>query len=186
MDKIRLILTLVTIAITVGPIVGVLIMYQNNLVGLFIPPQVADLINSATNPQSNNQNGNTNDLIPESPQVTSTYDPTTRTFTITFPLNDPIGIDITVNSMTGDLVCGAHKFPLGKAALTKPVTLTTKEPATVTAAGTWTEEAISHFQTEHVGEKTITVDLTNIALDASGFKVQINESVQIPNIPIRG
>ena len=43
MDKIKLILTLITIAITVVPIVGVLLTYQDNLVGLFVPPEINDI-----------------------------------------------------------------------------------------------------------------------------------------------
>ena len=40
MDKVRLILTVISIVIVVVPIVGVVLMYQNNLLGLFIPPQL--------------------------------------------------------------------------------------------------------------------------------------------------
>jgi hypothetical protein len=184
MDKVRLILTVISIVIVVVPIVGVVLMYQNNLLGLFIPPQLNNVLNSVRNPQSNNPTDNVSGLIPENSQVNSTYDPATRTFTLTFPLKNPIGLDVTVNSMSGDLVCDAHNFPLGKATLTKPVSMKAGETATMTVAGTWTEDAITHFKTAHAGEKTITVDLTNTELDASGFKAQINEKIQIPNVPL--
>ena len=185
MDKVRLILTVISIVIVVVPIVGVVLMYQNNLLGLFIPPQANDVINNLTPKIGDSlKSGNVSELIPESSQVNSTYDPTTRTFTLTFPLKNPIGLDVTVNSMSGDLVCDAHNFSLGKATLTKPVSMKAGETATMTVAGTWTEEAISHFQTAHAGEKTITVDLTDVTLDASGFKAQINDRIQIPNVPL--
>ena len=45
MDKVRLALVLITIAITVGPFLGVLIVYRNNLPGLIIPPQMNQLLN---------------------------------------------------------------------------------------------------------------------------------------------
>ena len=43
MDKVRLILTLVSIAIVVVPIVGVLLAYQGNLMGLFVPPEITQI-----------------------------------------------------------------------------------------------------------------------------------------------
>jgi len=43
MDKIRLLLTVITIAIVVIPIVGMLLAYQNNLLGLFVPPEITEL-----------------------------------------------------------------------------------------------------------------------------------------------
>ena len=43
MDKIRLLLTLITIAIVVIPIVGMLLAYQGNLLGLFVPPEITEI-----------------------------------------------------------------------------------------------------------------------------------------------
>ena len=39
LDKVRLILTVITIAINVVPIAGILLVYQNNLLGLVVPPE---------------------------------------------------------------------------------------------------------------------------------------------------
>ena len=38
MNKVKIALTILTIAITVGPLLGVVYIYRDNLVGLVLPP----------------------------------------------------------------------------------------------------------------------------------------------------
>jgi hypothetical protein len=167
MDKVRLILTLISIAITVGPIAVMLIAYQDNLLGLFIPPEVNEI---ADNLMSGGGGG-----LEASTQLNSTYDASSRTVTLTFQFKNPFNFPVTVNSMSGSIVCDKHDFPVSVGA---------GETATITVLGTWTEEAIDHFQTAHAGEKKTTVDLVNLAIDVSGIKIQTNERIQIPDVPI--
>ncbi len=178
MDKVRLLLTLLSIAIVVVPLVGTVLMYQNNLVGLIIPPQVNEIVDSLSNSGGNN-------VAPPEIVGEPQYDPASRTVTLTFRFKNPLPIDVTIKSMSGDIVCDAHpNVPLGKATLNKPVSMGAGETATITVQGTWTEAAISHFQTMHAGQKSVTVDLVNLVVDASGIKVQTDQRIQIPNIPI--
>jgi len=44
MDKVKTALTLVSIAIIVGPIAGAVFLYRDNLLGLVVPPQVKSLL----------------------------------------------------------------------------------------------------------------------------------------------
>jgi hypothetical protein len=176
MDKMRLILTLISIAITVGPIAVMLIAYQDNLLGLFIPPGVNEI---ADNLMSGGGGG-----LEAPTQLNSTYDASSRTVTLTFQFKNPFNFPVTVNSMSGSIVCDKHNFPLGNATLKKPVSVGAGETATITVLGSWTEEAIDHFQTAHAGEKKTTVDLVNLAMDVSGIKIQTNERIQIPDVPI--
>jgi len=176
MDKVQLVLTLVSIAIVVGPIAIMLIAYQDNLPELLIPPEINEI---ADNLLSGGGGGF------EAPtQLNSTYDPSSRTVTLTFQFKNPFSFPVTVNSMSGSMMCDKHDFPLGNATLKKPVSVGAGETATVTVLGTWTEEAVDHFQTAHSGEKKTTVDLRNLAMDVSGIKIQTNERIRIPDAPI--
>ena len=178
MDKVRLILTVISIVIVVVPIVGIVLMYQGNLLGLFIPPQANQIISSLSNSGGNNV---TPPEIVGEPQ----YDAASRTFTLSFLFKNPLPVDVTVKSMSGNIVCDVHpNVPLGKATLSKPVSMQAGETATITVQGTWTDAAISHFQTAHKGEKSVTVDLVDLAVDASGITVQTGERIRIPNVPL--
>jgi hypothetical protein len=180
MDKVRLALSLVTIAIIVVPIVGVLIAYQNNLLGLVIPPEVNEIADNLTHGSSSGS-GNGQE-VPT--QINTTYNAASRTVTLTFQYKNPFGFDVTINSMSGNIICDTDDFPLGTAHLDKPVSLSAGETATITVLGTWTEVAINHFQTAHPGAKTINADLVDLVVDAQGIKIQTNQRIQLPNVPI--
>ena len=46
MDKVKIALTLLTIAIMVGPLAYVVYTYRDNLVGIVFPPEFSNLINA--------------------------------------------------------------------------------------------------------------------------------------------
>ena len=180
MDKVRLILTVISIVIVAVPIVGVVLTNQGNLLGLLIPPQANQIISSLSNSGGN-------DVKPPELVGEPQYDPASRTFTLSFNFKNPLPVDVTVKSMSGDIVCDVHPtVPLGKATLSNPVSMQAGETAIITVKGTWTDAAVSHFQTVavHKGEKTVTVDLVDLAVDASGIKIQTGERIQIPNVPL--
>ena len=180
MDKVRLALSLLTIAIIVIPIAGVIVAYQNNLLGLVIPPEVNEIASNLTHGGSSS-NGNGQEFPT---QINSTYNAASRTVTLTFQYKNPFGFHVTINSMSGNIICDTDNFPLGTANLEKPVSLRANETATITVLGTWTEAAISHFQTAHPGAKTINADLVDLVVDAQGIKIQTNQRIQLPNVPI--
>ena len=169
MDKTRLLLTLISIAIVVVPIVGILLTYQNNLLGLVIPPQVSDLTNSRLEPPT---------------FVDSQYDAASRTVALTFSLKNPFKTDLTINSMSANLVCDEHNFPLGNAVLDKPVSMRAGETAMVTIFGTWTEEALAHFHSAHGGEKSVDVELVNLAVNIKGMTVHTDQPIPVKDVPL--
>ena len=169
MDKMRLLLTLISIAIVVVPIVGILLTYQNNLLGLVIPPQVSDLTNSRLEPPT---------------FVDSQYDAASRTVALTFSFKNPFKTDLTINSMSANLVCDEHNFPLGNAVLDKPVSMKAGETAMVTVFGTWTEEALAHFHSAHGGEKSVDVELVNLTVNINGMTVHTDQPIPVKDVPL--
>ena len=174
MNKMRLILTLITVAIVVIPIVGVLLANQGNLMGLFIPPEVNEMAE---------------DLMggggPEAPALEPVgepqYDEASRTVTLTFQFKNTFPFDITINSISGNVECAAHGFHLGIVTLDNPVSIDKAETKTITVLGTWTEEAISHFQSAHAGEETIDANLIGFTVDVKGIQFKMNQRMELPN-----
>lgn len=180
MEKVRLILTLVTIAIVVIPIVGMVLAYQGNLLGLFVPPEMnqlgEDLMGGEDGP------GMEPPTMVGEPQ----YDLESRTFSVTFEYTNSFPMDITVKSLTGNIECQEHGFHIGNASLSDPVSIPAGETGTLTVLGSWTEEAVLHCQAEHAGEDMIDVVLVDLAVDFSGIQIQLDPSMmqqgmQIPN-----
>ncbi len=179
MNKVRLALTLITVAITVGPILGVVLAYQNNLPGLIIPDKVDQLMQQLgnTNPSNIIQPGQTG-----TPDVQ--FDPSSRTFTATVPFKNPLPVDTTIDALSGPIECDEHHYNLGSVSLKNPVSVKAGETASVTVQGTWTEAAVSHFQTAHQGEKSVKVSLAGASVTLGGMTIKISETMSIGEIPL--
>ncbi len=182
MDKIKLILTLITIAIAVVPVVGVLLTYQDNLVGLFITPEINEIVDKF----SSGGGGGGSDGPEVQPIGPLEYDPVSRTIRQTIQFENTFPFDITLKSMSGNVQCVEHGFDLGVASLEDSASIPVGETKTVTLLITWTEDSIGHFGTAHDGEETVEVVLVNIVFDISGIQVQLDKNqmeqrMEIPN-----
>ena len=182
MDKIRLTLTLVTIAIVVVPIVGMLLAYQDNLLGLFVPPEITELADDFMGGDSESGSGIEVPSVVGDPE----YNAATRTFSISFEFKNSFPLDITIKSLTGNIKCDEHSFHLGVASLSEPVSIDSGETGTLTVLGTWTEEAIDHFETAHGDEELVDVVLVDLAVNFSGIQLEMNQSqmeqsMKVPN-----
>lgn len=175
LNKIKLVLTLVTIAINVIPIAGILLMYQGDWAALVVPPEVTDIINDG--------------VISENPLesitfVNSTYDAETRTVTLTFEVTNPLNYDLTVNSMFAEVRCDEHDFPMGNLTIADPVDMRAGETVRLDVTGTWTEEAVTHIETAHAGAHTIGIEVVGITVTVNGVTIQTGEVVKVPDFPV--
>jgi len=184
MEKVRLALILITVAIVVGPPLGILLAYQNNLLGLIVPSEIEQIMNSLDgSPEGDNQT-NPIDQINQTGPVDVQYDPATLTATITFQLQNPAPIDVTLNSLSGTVRCDDHVFPLGTASLKSPVQLTVGKPATVTVIVVLTQQGRDHIQTAHEGQATTKVSLVDSTINAGGMTIRLANPISIGEVPL--
>jgi hypothetical protein len=174
MKKLRLLLSVFTILIVVVPLVGTLLANQGNLMGLIIPPEANDIIDTLSS------GGNSETPILE-PVGEPQYNEAARTVTMTFDFTNPLPFDVTINSMSGNVECDAHGFLLGNVSLANPVSVAKGETKPLTLIGTWTEDAIVHFQTAHAGEAMVDARLVDFLVDVKGIQVQMDQNIQVPN-----
>ena len=186
MDKIRLILTLVTIAIVIIPIVGMLLAYQGNLLGLFVPPEINQMADDFMGGDGDNGPG----LEPPTMVGEPTYDEEAGTFSATFEFTNSFPIDITINSLSGNIECVEHHFTLGNANLSDAVNIDAGETGTLTVNGQWTDAGKLHFRNDHASEEFVDVVLSDLAVDISGVQLQMEENqmgeMQVPNPAFQG
>ena len=182
MDKIKLILTLVTIAITVVPIVGVLLTYQDNLVGLFVPPE----INEIADKFSGGGGGGGSDGPQVEPVGPPEIDPVSGTIRQSIEFKNTFPLDITLKSMSGDVQCVEHGFDLGVASLEESVFIPGGETRTVMLLINWTDDAEGHLKSLHATEANVEVTLVNVGVDISGIQIGLDQNMmdqgmEIPN-----
>jgi hypothetical protein len=181
-DKVKLLLTAVSIAISVLPIAGVLLAYSGNLLGLVIPPEINMIVNDEDGGIISESA--LEEAIENFKVVESHYDAEARTVSLTFEVTNPLKFNVSVNSMIAEVRCAEHDFPLGYAVINNPVEIDAGETASVTVDGGWTQEAVNHVMTAHEGEKTIDIELTGISVDISGLSIQTDQVFTIPDFPI--
>lgn len=176
MNKVKLILTLITVAITVIPIMGAVIAYRDNLPGLVVPSELTNLMNEGTGPIA------TNNTSLKPPTLVSNQ--ADRTFSVSFQFTNPFPFDLKVNSMTSGVACKEHNFLLGNASLRDTVNMKAGETATLTLYGIWTTEAINHFQTAHSGQQNFDAELVDLNANLGGATVHIDKQdlgpLQVP------
>ena len=178
LNKVRLILTVITIAINVVPVAGVLLMNRDNLVGAVIPPEISAVINDVI--VSGGQLGESLNFT----FVDSDYDAASRTVTLSFEVVNPLQFDVTVDSMSADVRCDEHDFPLGHTVIQNPVLIREEATVGIDVAGTWTKEGIAHLLAAHEGEQRVDVELTEISLSINGVSIQTDEVIKIPNFQV--
>ncbi len=191
MQLLRILLILINISIIVGPLIGVAIIYRNNLEALVVPPEVKEIFDNTINPQSSTQNQSSNNsgnssehndvAIPQ--YVNSTYDPATRTLTVVFKFTNPVDFSISLNEVSADVQCHAHNYLLGHARLSNSMQIPAKETVDIKVLFVTTSDAEQHFQAQHSDQSTISADLVNIVANVSGMSIQIPDSYNV-DIPL--
>jgi hypothetical protein len=189
MDKIRLLLTVITIVIVVVPLLGMLLAYQDNLLGLFVPPEIREIADDLMGGDGDNGSGMELPTMVGEPQ----YDEVSHTFSVTFEYKNSFPVDITLKSLSGNIECAEHRFPLGNASLGEPVSIDAGETGTLTVLGKWTDEGIDHFGDPdfHGDEETVDVVLVDMTVDISGIQIQLDQNqmeqgMQVPNPAYEG
>ena len=193
MDKVRLVLTLVTILIVVIPLVGVVLAYQDNLVGLFVPPEMTEMADDFMGGEGIDGSG----LEPPRMVGEPEYDEATGTFSISFEYTNSLPLDITINSLDGNIECEDHHFTLGVASLSEAVSIDAGETGILTVVGSWAPSALGdngHFKTHHGNEETVAVAMTDFSVDISGIQLELDPSemgmsmdgMEVPNPAFQG
>ncbi len=173
MDKVKIALTILTIAIMVGPLVCVTLLYRDNLLGLVIPPE---LINLASNDDTSNDTSLAYDINPPTPAGDPQYFPENKSYTFAYNFTNPFTDSISVDAFSAAIYSKEGVF-LGNASLTNPMQIGAGENGIVDISGSLTEEAISYIKNNYSGSNinTVNVTLRNIDIDAAGLQVHLDQ-----------
>jgi hypothetical protein len=187
MDKVRLLLTVITIVIVVVPLVGTLLAYQGNLLGLFVPPEIREVADGLMGGGGDNGSGMEPPTMVGEPQ----YDEVTHTFSVTLQYKNSFPVDITVKSLSGNIECVEHGFDLGNVSLSEPVSIDAGETGTLTVLGKLTDAAVQHLRDMHAHEENVDVVFVDMTVDISGIQIQLNQNqmdqtMQVPNPEYKG
>ena len=192
MDKLKVFFTLLSILIIAVPITVEVVLYRDNLLGLVVPSEITDLINSKSN------SGNSNNPVKNDSAISSLvnsgfdlpqpvgepqYNPETKTVSFTFNFTNPLQTPLVVNKLETTIVSHDTGVFLGNVTLEKPIELKPGQTMDITALDALSDETINYFRTVGFDQKSINADFVNLNVDIGGVIVQIDRQ-NIGDIPI--
>ncbi len=186
MNAFGALLVILNVATILGPIAGVALVYQNNLQEMVIPPQIQEIVNSGGANSSDLDGATlfTGEALQLPQFVRATVDTSTRSATMVFSFENTFNVDLTMKSISANVICSEHSFALGYASLAEPTILRAKQTSEMSIVCQWTIEAENHFSTSHSGESGVDVDVTAITVDVNDITIQSNKKYHIPNLPV--
>jgi len=179
MNKLKIFLALLTIAITVTPIALEALLYRDNLLDLIVPPEITNMFkgnNSNANGKSTNGINLLNSQL-ELPQPVGEpqYNPETKTISYTFNFTNPMESPIEVNTLQASIVSHDDGVFLGNITIDKPLKLEPGQTANITANGILSDEAINYLKTKSTTQNSINVDFVNLNVDLAGLQLQLDK-----------
>ena len=163
-----MLLTVASIAMTMGPISYGLITNRDNLMGFVIPSKATEILNELFREQ------------PGATVVESYYNASMRTASIKINLTNPYKFALIINSVSADVECNADCFHLGLAVTGESKIIPAKTTESIIMNVTWTPEAVIHVSSVHPGSSSIIVDLTNLIVDVQGVSVKLPSKITLP------
>ncbi|MGD6808619.1 MAG: hypothetical protein ACQCN3_02865 [Candidatus Bathyarchaeia archaeon] len=186
MKKVKILLTLLSVIIMVAPITAEVLIYQNDLVGLVIPPEIANLLKGDnTNNNIGTVTGDTSNTPFEPPMLSGEpqYFPENNTVKFTYNFTNPLNTEINITTLQAEVVCHDHGFPLGNVGI-DPATLEPGQTIDITAFGVLSDEALEHIATQHAGQSSLNADFKNLDIEMAGVTIQMDLQQYVGNIPI--
>ena len=175
MRVLKVFLILLNVIMLVGPVLGVVLVYQNNLKGMVITPQIENIMS-----------GNSFMGKMKLPQfVSATPDLDGKKVTLVFKFTNPFNYDLMVKSISANIECSSHGFVLGNASLVQPTNIPAGETVELSILASWTEEAEEHFTAEHSGATNIDAKVVGLKINVNDITVESNEEYLI-NVPTGG
>ena len=190
MNKLKWSLRVITICCTILPLLFTVLVYQDNLMGLVVPPQITDAM-SGDNQAIQEILPDFSDMFNEEPTFNDDFqfNPEDGTFSFSLNLTSPLDIPLPVNSFSLT-VSDENGSILGTINLGDPLVLVPNQTSMISFEGTLSQELIEllqnsgmdptnpDFNPENLEELGLDLDdihLTNVNLDIGGIQLHIDE-----------
>jgi hypothetical protein len=202
MKKLKIFLTLLSVVIIVMPVAFEVLLYRDNLLGLIVPPEMINLVNSDSRNGDGgnlpNSSDNSSSLISGNNDISSLlssgfelpklvgppqYNPDTNTLSLIFNFTNPLETSIAFDKLEAGIISHDDGVFLGNVSLAKPLRLEPGQTLDITVLDALSPETINYFKSNVIGQNSINVDFVNLNVDVAGITVQVDRQ-NIGNIPI--
>jgi len=182
MNTVKIALTLLTIAITVGPLVYVVFIYRDNLIGLVLPPQFANLGQNLGQNMSNGNLSSSQFNITGSdfqmPQLVSApqYNPDTGEFSLSLNVTNPLTNELSIDQLSVQIQSKDNNALVGNISIPQPINIQPGESSIINVTGIMPQDMFNQISGQNTGNIDVNnIILKNLDVDVGGVKIHIDE-----------
>ena len=185
MNTVKIALTLLTIAITVGPLVYVVFIYRDNLIGLVLPPQFANLgQNLGQNMSNGNSSGNPLSSLNitgsnfQMPKLVSNpqYNPDTGEFSLSVNVTNPLTNELSIDQLSVQIQSKDNNTLVGNISIPQPINIQPGESSIINVTGIMPQDMFNQISGHNTGNIDVNnIILKNLDVDVGGVKIHIDE-----------
>ena len=184
MNKVKLALTLLTIAIIVGPFAYVALAYRNNLIGLVLPPQFSNLgqslgQNLGEYPSSSSTSPiNITGSNFQVPQLVGTpqYNPATGDFNVAINATNPLPNEISVSQLSVQIQSKDNSSLVGNISIPQELNIQPGQSAIINIEGVIPQQLYNQISGQNTGNIDINnIVLKNLDVTVGGIKVHLDQ-----------
>ena len=182
MNIVKIALTLLTIAITVGPLVYVVFIYRDNLVGLVLPPQFANLGQNLGQNMSNGNLSSSQFNITGSdfqmPQLVSApqYNPDTGEFNLSLNVTNPLTNELSIDQLSVQIQSKDNNALVGNISIPQPINIQPGESSIINVTGIMPQDMFNQISGQNTGNIDVNnTILKNLNVVVGGIKIHFDE-----------
>jgi len=185
---VKLSLIALIIAFTAGPLIGVVFIYRDNLMGLVLPPQIGGG-SSLSSAESSLTNNGTSDLDstdlasvpPVKPLGNPTYDNSTGVFSYPFSFTNPLPVELSFDSLSADIKTSNGEL-LGTITIPDAMHIRPGQSAVIAIDGSLDQTALDAYLAQFGSDALVSVE--NLIVTVGGISLHLDEVPELGAIRI--
>ena len=165
---VKIVLSVLTITLTVGPMLGVVYMYRDNLLGLVLPPETSGAY-SLTNNEISNLNLTTFEAMqPIKPIGNPTYNQSTGDFSYPLNFTNPLPQELSLDKLSADIKTSNGQL-LGTIGIPDALHVDSGQSAVVDISGNINHAALDAYRAQYGNNAKISVENLNLTVGGISF-----------------
>ncbi len=169
---IKIALTALTIALTIGPLLGVVFMYRDNLVGLVLPPETigANSITDSGIADLNFTSLASMELV--KPLGDPTYNESTGDFSYSLNFTNPLPQGLSLDNLSADIKTSTGEL-LGTIAIPNNIQVNPGQSAIIDITGSIDKAALEAYKAQYGNDAQVSLENLNVAV--GGVSLHLDE-----------
>jgi hypothetical protein len=177
-DTVKVVLTVLSVVIVVGPLAGLALIYRDNLAGLVLPPEAGRMVNGDVSGVV------ASGFVPPSLVGDPQYNSTTGAFNVSFNFTNPLANSVSVENFSASLKSSVNNAFLGTIELSKPINVSPGKTAIIDVGGNLNATIINQISNQYQQNGHIPLNIEKADATVAGVRFHVENlsigSIQLP------